>query len=176
MPAALSGPEAAPQIRWPAPSAGPARRVERGLRAGNAGRPAAGARYVRAGLRQLGWAEDGDQPDARQVHEAHHALAARLLMSLAALGVRAGPHRVRAAPAGPRRAAWPRRMTGASCCSSAACCSCGPGGKARRCRLLDEAVALLEGSGGDREPGRGPAQPQLRAPQRRVMSGGRAPT
>ena len=35
---------------------------ERGLQAGNAGRPAVGARYIRAGLRQLGWAEDGKQP------------------------------------------------------------------------------------------------------------------
>jgi tetratricopeptide (TPR) repeat protein len=56
---------------------------ERGLREGNAGRPAVGARHVRAGLRQLGWAEEGNQPDARQVHEAHHALAARLLGILA---------------------------------------------------------------------------------------------
>jgi CHAT domain-containing protein len=55
----------------------------RGLQAANAGRPAAGARYIRAGLRELGWAEDGKQPDARQVHEAHHALAARMLTSLA---------------------------------------------------------------------------------------------
>ena len=31
----------------------------RGLQAANAGRPAAGARYIRAGLRELGWAEDG---------------------------------------------------------------------------------------------------------------------
>ena len=57
---------------------------ERGLQAGNAGRPAVGARYIRAGLRQLGWAEDGEQPDARQVDEVHRALAARLLMTLAA--------------------------------------------------------------------------------------------
>ena len=56
---------------------------ERGLQEGNAGRPAVGARYIRAGLRQLGWAEHGQQPDARQVHESHHALAARLLMILA---------------------------------------------------------------------------------------------
>jgi len=56
---------------------------ERGLREGNAGRPAVGARYIRAGLRQLGWAEDGDLPDARRVHESHQALAARLLMILA---------------------------------------------------------------------------------------------
>ncbi len=52
---------------------------ERALREGNAGRPAVGARHARAGLRHLGWAEDGKQPDARQVDEAHHALAARLL-------------------------------------------------------------------------------------------------
>ena len=58
---------------------------ERGMQAGNAGRPAVGARYVRAGLRQLGWAEDGNQADARQMHAAHHALAARLLMILAEL-------------------------------------------------------------------------------------------
>ncbi len=56
---------------------------ERGLREGNAGRPAVGARYIRAGLGQLGWAEDGEQPDTHQVHEAHHALAARLLIILA---------------------------------------------------------------------------------------------
>jgi tetratricopeptide (TPR) repeat protein len=56
---------------------------ERGLREGNAGRPAVGARHVRAGLRQLGWAEEANQPDARQVHETHHALAARLLGILA---------------------------------------------------------------------------------------------
>ena len=53
------------------------------LREGNAGRPAVGARYARAGLRQLGWAEDGEQPDAQQVHEAHCGLAARLLVILA---------------------------------------------------------------------------------------------
>src|SRR5919109_1813111 len=56
---------------------------ERGLREGNAGRPALGARYIRAGLRQLGWVEDGDLPDALQIHESHQALAARLLMILA---------------------------------------------------------------------------------------------
>jgi tetratricopeptide (TPR) repeat protein len=56
---------------------------ERGLREGNAGRPAVGARHVRSGLRLLGWAEEANQPDARQVHEAHHALAARLLGILA---------------------------------------------------------------------------------------------
>ena len=56
---------------------------QRGLQAANAGRPAAGARYIRAGLRELGWEEDGRRPDAQQVHEAHHALAARMLMSLA---------------------------------------------------------------------------------------------
>jgi CHAT domain-containing protein len=58
---------------------------ERGWREGNAGRPATGARYIRAGLRQLGWAEDAAQPDAQRVHEAHHALAFRLLIVLAAL-------------------------------------------------------------------------------------------
>jgi tetratricopeptide (TPR) repeat protein len=42
-----------------------------------------GVRYARAGLRYLGWAEDGEQPDAQQVHQAQHALAARLLTILA---------------------------------------------------------------------------------------------
>ncbi len=52
---------------------------ERALRAGNAGRTAAGISHARAGLRHLGWNEDGEQPDARQVAEAHRPLAARLL-------------------------------------------------------------------------------------------------
>ena len=56
---------------------------ERALREGSAGRPAVGARYARAGLRQLGWLEDGEPPDARQVHQLHHALAVRLLGILA---------------------------------------------------------------------------------------------
>src|SRR2546430_783749 len=56
---------------------------ERGLREGNAGRPAVGARYIRSGLRQLGWAEDGSRPDAQRIHPSHQALAARLLMILA---------------------------------------------------------------------------------------------
>ena len=56
---------------------------ERGLQEGNAGRPAVGARYIRAGLRQLGWAEAGGLPDAERIHASHQALAARLLMILA---------------------------------------------------------------------------------------------
>jgi tetratricopeptide (TPR) repeat protein len=56
---------------------------ERGIQEGNIGHPAAGARYARAGLRHLGWREDGEQPDARQVHATHHALATRLLATLA---------------------------------------------------------------------------------------------
>lgn len=56
---------------------------ERGLREGNAGHPAAAARHIRAGLRQLGWTEDGNLPDAEQVPEAHHSLAARMLGILA---------------------------------------------------------------------------------------------
>jgi tetratricopeptide (TPR) repeat protein len=56
---------------------------QRALREGNAGRPAMGARYARAGLRQLGWTENGRQPDTRQVHEIHYGLAARLLGILA---------------------------------------------------------------------------------------------
>jgi tetratricopeptide (TPR) repeat protein len=57
---------------------------QRGMQASNAGHPAVGARILRAGLLQLGWAEDEMQPDARLVPEVHHALAARLLMILAA--------------------------------------------------------------------------------------------
>ena len=56
---------------------------ERGLREGNGGRPAVAARYLRAGLRQLGWREDGEQPDTQQIPEAQQALAARLLLILA---------------------------------------------------------------------------------------------
>src|SRR3974390_1935273 len=55
----------------------------RALREGNAGRPAVGARYARAGLRQLGWTEGAGQPDPRQVPETHRGLAARLLGILA---------------------------------------------------------------------------------------------
>src|SRR5215471_17568423 len=50
------------------------------MRAGNAGQPAVGARRVRAGLAALGWQEDGDG-----VPEQHHALAARLVITLAYL-------------------------------------------------------------------------------------------
>ena len=52
----------------------------RGLRAGNAGRPADGARLVRAGLDALGWREDGDGVPGQ-----HRALAARLVITLAQL-------------------------------------------------------------------------------------------
>jgi hypothetical protein len=52
---------------------------QRALQEANAGRPAAGVRYARAGLRHLGWTDDGGQPDTQQVAEAHRALAARLL-------------------------------------------------------------------------------------------------
>ena len=56
---------------------------QRALREGNAGRPAIGARYARTGLRQLDWTENGRRPDARQVHEQHYGLAAKLLGTLA---------------------------------------------------------------------------------------------
>jgi tetratricopeptide (TPR) repeat protein len=56
---------------------------ERALREGNAGRPAVGARYARAGLRQLGWVEDAEQPDAAQLPETHRWLAFRMLVILA---------------------------------------------------------------------------------------------
>jgi CHAT domain-containing protein len=92
----------------------------RGLRAGAAGHPTAGARHLRAGLRELGWLEQAAQakqtaqtaqatqaaqttqaeqaaqakqeepPGAQQLREGHHALAARLLMSLAHLEAEQG--------------------------------------------------------------------------------------
>jgi tetratricopeptide (TPR) repeat protein len=52
----------------------------RGLRAGHAGRPADGARLVRAGLAALGWREDEDS-----VPGPERALAARLVITLAHL-------------------------------------------------------------------------------------------
>jgi tetratricopeptide (TPR) repeat protein len=55
----------------------------RALREGNAGRPAVGARYARAGLRQLGWVEDAKQPDAAELPETHRRLAFRMLVILA---------------------------------------------------------------------------------------------
>ena len=55
---------------------------QRGLRAGNAGRPAVAVRHLRAGLERLGWAETA-KPGGGQLPDAHWALAARLLMSLA---------------------------------------------------------------------------------------------
>ncbi len=58
---------------------------KRGLQEANGGRPVVAARHLRAGLRQLGWREDGEQPDAQQIPEAHQALAARLLLILAGM-------------------------------------------------------------------------------------------
>jgi len=58
----------------------------RGLQAGATGRPAMGARHLRAGLLLLGWEEDRDQ----QVREAHQPVAARLLISLAHLEAEQG--------------------------------------------------------------------------------------
>jgi len=62
----------------------------RGMQAGNAGRPAVSARILRAGLTQLGWAEDEMHSDARLIPEVHHALAARLLVILAAMEAEQG--------------------------------------------------------------------------------------
>jgi tetratricopeptide (TPR) repeat protein len=79
------------QRRSPEPAGSVARAQQRAreahrrsMQAGNAGRPAVGARLIRAGLLELGWAEDDPRPDARQVPAAHHGLAARLLIVLAA--------------------------------------------------------------------------------------------
>ena len=57
----------------------------RGLRAGHAGRPADGARLVRAGLAALGWREDEDGAPGPQ-----RALAARLVITLAHLEAELG--------------------------------------------------------------------------------------
>lgn len=54
-----------------------------GLRAGDAGQPAIGARRVRSGLAVLGWSERDQRSAAVQVPPPHHALAARMLVSLA---------------------------------------------------------------------------------------------
>jgi hypothetical protein len=56
---------------------------QRALRAGSAWRPAVAARHVRSGLDTLGWVEHQELPDAAGIADAHHALAARLLISLA---------------------------------------------------------------------------------------------
>src|SRR5450756_2618528 len=58
----------------------------RGLNAGATGRPAMGARHLRAGLLLLGWEENRDQ----QVKDAHRPVAARLLISLAHLEAEQG--------------------------------------------------------------------------------------
>lgn len=54
-----------------------------GLRAGDAGQPAIGARRVRSGLAVLGWSEQDQRPASVQVPPPHHALSARMLVSLA---------------------------------------------------------------------------------------------
>ena len=118
---------------------------ERGLREGNSGRPAAGARTIRAGLRQLGWVEDGEQPDARQVPEVHHALAARLLIILAGweskqgrtdYGLRLLDRAESMVAAEHRGILLTQRGT--------LCMRTWRGGE--ELRLFDEAVALLEGN------------------------------
>ena len=86
--------------RGSAPAAGSPARAEsrardahqRGLRAAAAGHPAAGARYLRAGLLQLGWADDEKEPGERPFRGGQQALAltARLLMSLAAFEAEQG--------------------------------------------------------------------------------------
>jgi tetratricopeptide (TPR) repeat protein len=58
----------------------------RGLAAGATGRPATGARQLRAGLQLLGWAQDRDY----QVQQPHRPVAARLLISLAHLEAEQG--------------------------------------------------------------------------------------
>ncbi|HUB39521.1 MAG TPA: CHAT domain-containing protein [Streptosporangiaceae bacterium] len=65
---------------------------QRGLRAGAAGHPGVGARHLRAGLAALGWQETVSRatPAAAAVPAAHHAFAARLLISLAHLEAEQG--------------------------------------------------------------------------------------
>jgi hypothetical protein len=118
---------------------------ERGLREGDSGRPAVGAHYIRAGLRQLGWTEDGEQPDARQVPEVHHALTARLLIILAGweskqgrtdYGLRLLDRAESLVAAEHRGILLTQRGT--------LCMRTSRGGE--ELRLFDEAVALLEGN------------------------------
>ncbi len=114
---------------------------QRGLREGNAGRPAVGARYARAGLRQLGWTENG----ARQVHPAHRGLAARLLGILAEweselgrteYGLRLLDHAERLARADDRGVLLLQRGL----------IVIRTGREADALRLLDDAVAQLDGN------------------------------
>jgi len=63
---------------------------ERGLRAGAAGDPKAGARELRAGLRALGWDPVLAPAAAEHVAESHRPFAARLLISLAHLEAEQG--------------------------------------------------------------------------------------
>jgi hypothetical protein len=65
---------------------------QRGLRAGAAGHPGVGARHLRTGLAALGWQETVSRatPAAAVVPAAHHAFAARLLISLAHLEAEQG--------------------------------------------------------------------------------------
>jgi CHAT domain-containing protein len=70
-----------------APTAGRAARRaralhQRGLQAGAAGRPAAAAGHLRAGLLMLGWADD-DENQGNDVRDPDRPVAARLLISLA---------------------------------------------------------------------------------------------
>jgi tetratricopeptide (TPR) repeat protein len=62
---------------------------ERGLRAGAAGHPSAGARQLRAGLKALGWTEHRPA-NAVPLPEPYQAVAARLLISLAHLEAEQG--------------------------------------------------------------------------------------
>src|ERR1700722_18011492 len=63
---------------------------ERGLHAGGTGHPAAAARHMRSGLRWLGWSDADGLDDAPSVPQVHHAVAARLLISLAFLEAEQG--------------------------------------------------------------------------------------
>jgi tetratricopeptide (TPR) repeat protein len=80
-------PSAERGVRWADRAVSRAREAhQRGLRAGATGRPAIGARHLRAGLLWLGWAENQDS----QVREADRPFAARLLISLAHLEAEQG--------------------------------------------------------------------------------------
>ena len=68
-----------PPMRWPAGRAGPARRASAPCGRATRAVPRRASATPGPCLRHLGWNEDGEQPDARQVAEAHRPLAARLL-------------------------------------------------------------------------------------------------
>ena len=144
------------------------------LRAVAGGRLA--ARHMRTGLLALGWAEDGHQPDARRCPAEHHALAARLLMSLAHCEAEQGrtEYGLRLLDQAERLAA--RGDRGVLLSQRGLLFVRTWRGRRDALRLLDEAGCLLRDYPATRVPGPDAAQPRLVAPQHRPRPAGAAPT